>query len=412
MEVFGLGIALLVILVLVNRGINLAVSLALGIAAVVITSPGGSLTALAAAGKALIAPGTVELGLVVALIWILGRILQESGALARMVDALAALFTDQRFVLALIPSIIGLLVVPGGAILSAPMLNEIGDELGISRTVKSAINMLFRHVLHFIYPLSATLIVTARLSEVDLYRLAALGLPATMVGAVLAFYCTLGRLRSTRKPIDARPWAHLLALGHSMSPILLVLFLVIVFRFYFPAALLAGVALALANYLPGDRQARAEELARRISTCVMRGHNWTMNLATVGVMVFRGVLEHSGAVKGFAGSLADLGLPLPFLVATVPFIAGFVTGSTIAAVGLSLAVFLPLYPAPGSAQTAMVFTTLVSATIGYNISPLHLCLVLTNSFFGSNMGRVQRALLVPMAGTLAAALVTAWYVGR
>ena len=75
---------------------------------------------------------TLRLVAAVLLITALGELLTEVGSMQRLVSSLQELFADRRLVLVSIPALIGLLPMPGGAMLSAPMIQEIGSGLKLS----------------------------------------------------------------------------------------------------------------------------------------------------------------------------------------------------------------------------------------------------------------------------------------
>ena len=88
------------------------------------------------------------LALAVGLIPIIGRALQTSGLLGNLVNNLQI---SRKGFLAFSPAFLGLLPLPGGALLSAPMLIKAGKDIEDETFV--AINVWFRHILILIYPL-------------------------------------------------------------------------------------------------------------------------------------------------------------------------------------------------------------------------------------------------------------------
>ena len=78
---------------------------------------------------------------------VLGKTMEETEVSKRLVPALQGLFKSRRFALAQIPMIMGMLPTPGGIMLSAPMVRQLGDSIGVKRTRQAAINFLFRHQL-------------------------------------------------------------------------------------------------------------------------------------------------------------------------------------------------------------------------------------------------------------------------
>jgi integral membrane protein (TIGR00529 family) len=124
----------------------------------------------------------------------------------------------------------------------------------------------------------------------------------------------------------------------------------------------------------------------------------------VGIMIFQETLRVTGALDGISTFFADSGLPLLLVLTAIPFIAGVMTGLTIAYVGITFPILLPLMGGvtPSLGLVALAFG---SGFAGVMLSPVHLCLLLTRDYFNADLGKVYRRLLVPQALVLAAAAI-------
>src|SRR5208337_3550563 len=89
--------------------------------------------------QGLLDPSTLQLLGVITLIEMLTIFLEFTGSLQRILVALRRVFADSRVLIALVPSLLGLFPVPGGAMLSAPMVGVYGDEIGFKGNRKSAV---------------------------------------------------------------------------------------------------------------------------------------------------------------------------------------------------------------------------------------------------------------------------------
>ena len=67
------------------------------------------------------------------LVNVLGAALQQTGVAGRLAPALHGLFRSRRTALAAVPMMMGMLPTPGGIMLSAPMVRQPGDQIGIDR---------------------------------------------------------------------------------------------------------------------------------------------------------------------------------------------------------------------------------------------------------------------------------------
>jgi hypothetical protein len=95
----------------------------------------------------------ITLTALVMLVNVLGTAMKETSVSKRLVPALHGLFRSRRFAMAAIPMMMGLLPTPGGIMLSAPMVRDLGDHVGIERSHQAAINFFFRHQWETVWPM-------------------------------------------------------------------------------------------------------------------------------------------------------------------------------------------------------------------------------------------------------------------
>ncbi|HCO18514.1 MAG TPA: hypothetical protein DIT39_02725, partial [Tissierellales bacterium] len=116
--------------------------------------------------------------LTVALVGMLGSLMKQYGLLDQIVHTMLQIISNKKIIMMLIPSMIGVLVVPGGAVLSAPFINSLGEEMNITPPKRAAINLIFRHISMFLLPFStALLFIKASIPEVNIYKVIGFTLP-------------------------------------------------------------------------------------------------------------------------------------------------------------------------------------------------------------------------------------------
>ena len=103
-------------------------------------------------------PTVFLLALIVGLIPIIGNVLLTSGQIDSLVSNMR--IGKKKFLL-FFPALVGMLPMPGGALLSAPFVEKGGKD--IDNSAKAGINVWFRHTLYLVYPLSPGLIVSAQI---------------------------------------------------------------------------------------------------------------------------------------------------------------------------------------------------------------------------------------------------------
>ena len=109
-------------------------------------------------------PSILSLIIIMILIPILGGIMEESGLMMEMIQKMRI---SKRSSFMVIPALFGLLPVPGGALMSAPILQQIDSEEDANKKV--SINVWYRHTLILIYPLSSSVILASILTNINLY---------------------------------------------------------------------------------------------------------------------------------------------------------------------------------------------------------------------------------------------------
>jgi hypothetical protein len=122
---------------------------------------------------------------------------------------------------------------------------------------------------------------------------------------------------------------------------------------------------------------------------------WKTVVVIFGALIFRRVLENSGAVIAVSQELTDLHIPVALVAFGVPFVAGLLTGLMAAGFSIGFPVILPLVAVDGGpVSPAWAAWLLVGGFVGTMLSPIHLCLGLTRVYFKAEWGPVYR-LLVP-----------------
>lgn len=99
-------------------------------------------------------------------------------------------------------------------------------------------------------------------------------------------------------------------------------------------------------------------------------------------------------------------IPLVVIAVTLPFLVGMSSGIVIAFVGGTLPILVPLIQSLGEVQylTVYIMLIMVSGFTGVMLSPMHLCLQLSNEYFGVSLGSVYRQLWLPCVCLVAAGM--------
>ncbi len=353
-----------------------------------------------AAYKASIEKQTLLLLGVVLLIAIMGNILKLIENFDALVNSLESLIQDNRVVMAIVPAIIGLLPMPGGALVSAPMAGEVGKRLGLSKEKKTFFNYWFRHIWEYIFPLYPGIILVSSLLNVPIEEIIKVQFPLTMAAILGGTFFALKKIENLDVPVSNKvnKLSDLKTLFLSIWPIILVLFSCFILKLPLILSLLGTVILLiLLEKLGWDRTIRVLKESISLKTIFL----------ILGIMVFKKVLVTSGASAILPESLKAIGIPHYAILLVLPFIVGLMVGDTAGFVGITFPVLYP-FMYTGSVNLTLSMLAFVGGYAGVLLSPTHLCLVLTGEYFGADLAKVYRMLLVPVAFVVILAMMLAY----
>ncbi len=371
---------------------------------------------------ALVHPKTLSLAAVVSLILVLSHSLEKSGQMARLLENYKGLVQRPRLNLVVFPALIGLLPMPGGAIFSAPMVKNLGAAHQLSGATLSYINYWFRHIWEYWWPLYPGILLTTALAGIDLWRLVIYSMPLTLVAAAVGYWPLRGHKINggqggRSKPIrpflkELAPVAFVIVFGLGLGTV----FSALMPPAGRPVAKEAGlIAALLAAIVLVWRRNRMP--VRTCMNLLTQPAMMKMIYMVAGILIFKGVLEDSGAVERLSREMLDWQIPLISIAMLLPFIVGLVGGITIAFVGATFPILVSLVHSLGQADLMLPYMmlALVSGFAGVLISPLHLCLLLSNEYFETDLVAVYHCLWVPVSALLAGGIgyfgVLCWGMG-
>lgn len=326
--------------------------------------------------------GNLNTILAIILVGVLSSLMKHHGMLEDIIAAAKGLIKNQKVLIALVPAVIGLLSVPGGAYLSAPYVDALGEEMGLSKPRRAVINLTYRHVTMLVSPFSAMMIyLPSLLQGQSIYAVIGLNIPFMLVMALMAAWLYLPRGRHRTQGAQGQSRARLaVSLIKGLSPILLVLLVNALLKLPMSAALLVSIfyVWALHRQEPGflGRAAGAIKVdVALIIVAVLFAQNTVFQLQELRAVIISTFTQ--------SGQLAML-----LIVMLGALFLGTITGLYYMSIGL----FLPiaLQTVAGNAALPLVFFIAVFSFLGYYFSPLHLCQMLTLRAMGVSQKVVYR----------------------
>jgi hypothetical protein len=391
--VFAVSIALFVVLMYRRVGLGISLTLAAFLMSILSLGISGTGTVLL---ETCLDSTTLTLVFASFFVMLLSILYKETGLVNVLTSSLGGFIKNSKVTVSLLPAVIGLLPVAGGALMSAPMVEAEADKLGLDESKKTFINIWFRHAILPIYPISQFLILTAALTGTAIGALIARQALVVIVMIAIGYFIGLRKTKIAKNDDSEKSQNskdNLKGLAYSFSPIIITLFLVVALNVNIAIATLAGVITILII-----TKTKTTGLPKILKNKVL----WEVSLAAFGALLLKNVTVASGASEIIGNTLANTNMPAIIMLSIVPAVLGFLMGSPSGAIALSVSIlaetvtFIP--------KTASLLY--ISAYLGYLIAPTHLCLVFTAQYFRSSISKSYKYLVPATIVSIIAALIT------
>ncbi|PIE33622.1 hypothetical protein CSA56_10930 [candidate division KSB3 bacterium] len=354
-------------------------------------------------------PTTLLLSVVVVLILILSRSLDTLEQMKRLLASFQGLVNNVRFNLIVFPALIGLLPMPGGAIFSAPMVDELGNDHALDPETKSLLNYWFRHVWEFAWPLYPSVLLISSMTSISLWTLVGYAFPLTLISTIVGYLFLLKNLpittSSQKSPTNS---TQLLAFFKEMTPVIIVI----------AGAITGNIGIA---WLQGTLPALAaipNGIPLILSLLISILYTWWVNKASfttirtiilnksllmlvymiVAIFIFKEMLVDSHAVTDLSNFLAAQQIPLVVLTILIPFIVGIISGIAVAFIGTSFPVLLSVFETIHLNPNLILPYLILGFCAGFAgvlFSPLHVCLIFTREYFDADFRHMYHRLWQP-----------------
>jgi hypothetical protein len=374
----------------------------------------------AIAGRQFLRLDNYMLLLVVAeVIWLSSQ-MAHTGLMDDLVAAVRARLPREG-AMAVLPAVIGLLPMPGGALFSAPLVDSCDVDNSLEGITKAKTNYWFRHIWEYWWPLYPGVLLAMALAGLDVWHMVFTGLPLTIAMAGAGWFFLLRGLDPEHPDIQRpeHPDVHLM---HLFAPIWVVVVVYATVRLgalgasnmtdafgevnkYAPMA--TGIIAAML-VLQRMRPVKQEDW-REI---IFSGRLARLILIVLAVRIYGAYI--SAPVTAGDGNLADLmrveldawGVPILVIMMVLPFVAGLTTGLAVGFVGASFPVLMSLVGGVDVAwqvKVAWVALAYGFGQVGMMLSPVHVCHIVTNEHFSTRLVHSIRGLIPPAVVVLVSA---------
>ncbi len=333
---------------------------------------------------------TIRLLAIVVCALALSKYMELRGMLVRLANALETI--GPRLAIHVAPVAIGLMPLPGGALVSATAVKDLVRRLRLSAEQATFINFWYRHICEFATPVYPGIIMAGVFLSVPLtfvlFHLAPIWLLMIAFGSIVSI--RILRAAPLPEPGDGKGGSIVREIVHSAWPVLAVIGLVIAGLDAAPAFLATLVILLIVQ------RTSHEELAQSLRA----GFEPRILFLLYAVMLYKTVVEASGAAHAMFDDMQALGMPPLVILTGLPLLIGFSTGLSSAMVGITIPLLMPFLMRGSSIDGLSFMLAYGAGGLGYLLSPLHLCLVLSAEYFKARLASVYRYLLPPAAAIL------------
>lgn len=392
-EIVALASSIALIIVMVRLRVDLGVTMLAGAALMALIAGRPVAGTAVELGRSFIKLETLELlGRIVTII-ALGALAGRLGYLDRFVSGLRNLIRDNRVVVAVIPAFGGLLPMPGGAMLTAPMVETALDEDSATSEQRFFISYWFRHVWEYIWPLYPAIVFTATLVDRTITDIFLVNYPLTLAAIAGGVLLVLRKVPAGKNVVGDDGRVARLNLLAGVWPFAIVIVGVLVLDL---ELIYVAVAATLLLGFIGKMKWRDLGAAYRRAT------EFQIVSLVLGVAAYKHILEVARIVDAVPPFFMQMHMPELVVIAAVPMLIGLITGVTMAFIGVAFPLLVPLLGGD-SIDMELVMFAFAFGFVGCLLSPVHLCHVLTREYFKADFGRSYRMLIVPSLIILAVA---------
>ena len=366
--------------ILTKKKVRIAYSILISAAAMMLISGLGPDAIIQIFRSTMLDPKRIGQYLTVLEIGALGSLLKKYDFIDIIIDRLNKVVGSKKLQMMLIPALIGLLVVPGGAIISAPFIDRIGDELDIGKPRRAVINLIYRHISMHIMPYSNSLLLMALLlPDVSVYKVIGFNIIFIIIYIIIGYFIYIRDVEDdrprTREGSVLRDFVQLLLYT---SPIYFAVILNIAFKTPFYLGILANI---LILYLLKPEKTIIKDFIKGVEINVF--------LTIFGVYLIQATISKFPEFNRMLESLlSNSGTLIPAMIGISAFF-GLATGFQAASLGVIIPVINAMALSIGR-TTALAHIAFTWSFIGYFFSPIHLCQLFTIGHMGIDTGSLYK----------------------
>ncbi len=329
----------------------------------------------------------------------MGGLCGKYGILQKVVDNLGAVIPSRKALAMLIPAMIGMIPMPGGAVMSVPFIDQLGTQMKLTNSRKAAINLVFRHAPMLLMPYSTSmLMIPALFPEFTVYTI----MPLTAIFVVgmmsIGYLCFLFKLPVEKIEGDKPTFKTVVDLLLYSSP----LYICIILNVGFGIPIYLGVLLSLvvifflagtgqpATVTAGGGEAKPLPGKKDYPKMLIKSLNWNVLLTVLGVFTLQSSIRGlDGLMQIFQTASDSSPLTAIIILACGGFFFAAITGMNLTSLGIVLPIVASM-TLTFNQQLVFIYIVFITGYVGYYFSPLHLCQVFTLNYLKTTTAEVYR----------------------
>jgi integral membrane protein (TIGR00529 family) len=340
-------------------------------------------------------------------IMLLSELYKETGMIKKLSESVSRLINNPKIVLCILPAIIGLLPVGGGALVSAPLVDSEADKLKMTPSKKAYVNLWFRHTIFPVYPLGPVIIATAVLTKLSIPSIIVRQIPVVLVMVIVGYIIGFWKVSQVKKDapdIQANRKSNLNNFFISFFPILATILIDVALNLAGFNQLLSGFDVVIAILIGIAIFVAITKLNSMVFVKPLKSWGiWGITAAAYGAFLLRNVMDAAGISNVFSSYVANGSIDVVLFLAVGPALLGLLTGSAQGGVAVSVSILSTIFPLPFAAKVAAL--VYISAYLGYTIAPTHLCLTFTADYFKCSLGKMYKYIIPSFLITFSIALL-------
>ena len=341
-------------------------------------------------------------------VMLLSQLYKETGMINTLSESISKIVKNPKIVLCVLPAVIGLLPVAGGALMSAPLVDTEAEKLKLKSDRKAYLNLWFRHTIFPVYPISQPLIVAAAMMGVAVPIIILRQIPVVLVmvatGYIIGFWrAPHAKSQDDEATVEGSKAKQFLTV---FSPIMITIVVAVTIGGVWPDLSKQGFDVLTATIVGLAALILVSRLSFKVFAKPFKSWGiYGITFAAYGAFLLRNIMVNAGISQIFKVFVSNGNVDMIVLLTLVPAVLGLLTGSPQGGVAIGVSILAGIVTfSPNIA--ALVY---ISAYLGYTVAPTHLCFTFTAQYFKCPLSRLYRYVVPSFILTFMMALIVYFF---